>query len=124
MKIASVARPWGLIRGSLTTPSMSDPAAAERPKAKSLRPLRALWPLLRPYRTRLRLALAALVIASATMLWLPMVGRNLIDFGLVARNPQLIDRYTGVFILAVILFATFAAFRFYLVTWLGERVVA
>ena len=103
---------------------MSDPAAADRPKGKSLRPLRALGPFLLPYRGTLALAMASLLIASASMLVLPIVGRNLIDLGFLARNPAVIDRYFGWLMLAAALFATFAAFRFYLVTWLGERVVA
>ena len=103
---------------------MSDPAAADRPKGKSLRPLRALGPFLRPYSGTLVLAMASLLIASGSMLVLPIVGRNLIDLGFLARNPAVIDRYFGWLMLAAALFATFAAFRFYLVTWLGERVVA
>ena len=44
----------------------------DRPKSRSLKPLRALWPYLRRYRGTLVLALGALLIASAAMLVLPI----------------------------------------------------
>jgi ATP-binding cassette subfamily B protein len=102
---------------------MSESAAA-RPKGRSLQPLRALWPFLRPYRRTLSLALLALVIASAAMLALPVALRYLIDQVMVARSSQTLNRYFLAFLVAVGVFGVFAALRFYLVTWLGERVVA
>jgi ATP-binding cassette subfamily B protein len=101
---------------------MSD--AQDRPKGKSLKPLRALAPFLRPYRGTLTLAMTALVIASGATLVLPLVGRKLIDFGFLANDPTLIDRYFGWLLVAGAVLACFGAVRFYLVTWLGERVVA
>jgi ATP-binding cassette, subfamily B, bacterial len=96
----------------------------DRPKAKSLRPLRALLPYIRPYRGTLTLAIAALLLASAAQLTLPVAIRYLIDGGLLASNPGHIDKYfIGLFVVAMA-FGLFSAFRFYLVTWLGERVVA
>jgi ATP-binding cassette, subfamily B, bacterial len=68
--------------------AMVDPAAAERPKARSLTPLRALLPFLRPYRGRLALALAALLVAAAAMLALPVAVRQLVDYGLAARTSR------------------------------------
>lgn len=97
---------------------------ADRPKAKSLKPLRALWPYLRAYKGTLALALLALVIASAAMLVLPLVFRELIDQGMVLHNRATVDWYFSVFLVAAALFSGFAALRFYLLTWLGERVVA
>ena len=97
---------------------------AERPKGSSLRPLRALLPYIRPYKGTLVLAFAALLLAAATQLTLPVAVRFLIDGGLVADDPSNIDKYfIGLFAVAMA-FAVFAAFRFYLVSWLGERVVA
>jgi ATP-binding cassette subfamily B protein len=96
---------------------------AERPKAKSLRPLRSLAPFLRPYRTTLVLALGALLVASAALLALPMAVRQLIDHGMTANDPSTINRYFLGFLGAAVVFGIFAALRFYLVTWLGERVV-
>jgi len=101
---------------------MTEPA--DRPKGRSIRPLRALLPFLRPYRTTLLLALGALLVAAAAMLALPVAARFLIDRGFAASDADTINRYFGWFLLAAGVFGVFAALRFYLVTWLGERVVA
>jgi len=97
---------------------------ADRPKGTSLRPLRALVPYIRPYKGVLLLAIAALLLASAAQLVLPIAVRFLIDGGLLADDPSNIDKYfVGLFAVAMAM-GVFAAFRFYLVSWLGERVVA
>ena len=97
---------------------------ADRPKGSSLRPLRALLPYIRPYAGVLGLAIGALLLASAAQLALPVAVRYLIDGGLVADDPANINKYfLGLFAVAMA-FGTFAALRFYLVSWLGERVVA
>ncbi|HEX9208322.1 MAG TPA: ABC transporter transmembrane domain-containing protein [Steroidobacteraceae bacterium] len=99
-------------------------AAADRPKARSLGPLRALLPYLQPYRGVLVLALLALLVAAAAMLALPVAFRHLIDQGLSSRSTDTINQYFVAFLAAAAIFGVFAALRFYLVTWLGERVVA
>jgi ATP-binding cassette, subfamily B, bacterial len=96
----------------------------DRPKARSLGPLRALLPYLRPYRGVLLLALLALLVASAAMLALPIALRYLIDNGLSSKSTDTINQYFVAFLAAAGAFGVFAALRFYLVTWLGERVVA
>ncbi len=98
--------------------------AADRPRARSLSPLRALIPFLRPYRAILAAAMAALLAASAALLSLPVALRQLIDHGLAAKDATTINRYFLGFLAAAVLYGIFAALRFYLVTWLGERVVA
>jgi len=98
--------------------------STDRPKASSLKPLRALLPYVRPYTGTLYLAMAALLLASAAQLTLPVAIRYLIDGGLLAEDAASIDKYfVGLFLVAMA-FGLFSAFRFYLVTWLGERVVA
>jgi ATP-binding cassette subfamily B protein len=97
---------------------------ADRPKSRSLKPLRALWPYLRHYKRTLLLALGALLIASGAMLVLPIAFRGVIDQGMAVQNSATIDLYFAAFLAAAVVFGLFAALRFYLVTWLGERVVA
>jgi ATP-binding cassette subfamily B protein len=58
------------------------------------------------------------------MLALPVALRYLIDEGMAAGSPETINRYFIAFLAAAAVFGVFAALRFYLVTWLGERVVA
>ena len=98
--------------------------AADRPRARSIGPLRALLPYLKPYRGVLVLALLALLVAAAAMLALPVAFRHLIDQGLSSRSTDTINQYFIAFLAAAAIFGVFAALRFYLVTWLGERVVA
>jgi ATP-binding cassette, subfamily B, bacterial len=69
-------------------------------------------------------ALVALLIAAAAMLFLPMALKNVIDQGFTAANAAAIDRYFLLLLSAAAVFAAFASLRFYLVGWIGERVVS
>jgi ATP-binding cassette, subfamily B, bacterial len=97
---------------------------AERPRAKNLNPLRALLPFLRPYRGMMVAALCALLTATVAMLALPLALRQLIDHVMAAKDAAILNRYLIGFLAASVIFGVSAALRFYLVTWLGERVVA
>jgi ATP-binding cassette subfamily B protein len=99
-------------------------ANTDRPRAKSLNPLRALLPFLRPYRGMMVAALGALLMATVAMLALPVALRQLIDHVVAAKDASTLNRYLIGFLTASLIFGVFAALRFYLVTWLGERVVA
>jgi ATP-binding cassette subfamily B protein len=96
---------------------------ADRPKAKSLNPLRALAPFLRPYRGVLIAAIAALLAASGALLALPVALKEIVNAMSVA-DAGTINQYFLGFLAAAVIYGMFAALRFYLVTWLGERVVA
>lgn len=95
----------------------------------SLATLKALLPFLTPYRIRLLLAGIALVVAAAATLAIPYAFRHLIDSGFAASiagggSPAHINRYfLALFGVACVLAAATAA-RFYMVSWLGERVTA
>ena len=95
-----------------------------RPKGRSLKPLRSLGPFLWRYRGTMLLALIALLIASGAMLALPVAVRYLIDHGMAAGDARTINRYFLGFLGAALVFGVFAALRYYLVTWLGERVIS
>jgi len=95
----------------------------DRPPAKSLSPLRSLLPFLRPYRGRAYGALGALLVATAAMLALPLALRRFIDV-LAANNATATNRIFILCLGAAVLWAAAAAVRFYLVTWVGERVIA
>jgi ATP-binding cassette, subfamily B, bacterial len=99
-------------------------AETDRPKAKSLNPLRALLPFLRPYRAMLAAGCFALLVAAAAQLALPMALRQLIDHGIAGKDASTVNRWFIGFLAAAVIFGAFAALRFYLVTWVGERVVA
>jgi len=103
---------------------VANSSSGERPKAKSLKPLRALWPYISKYKPILAAAIASLLVASGAMLVMPIALRYLIDNGFIAQDVSTVNRYFGWFLLASLVFSVFAALRYYLVTWLGERVVA
>src|SRR6202045_4151469 len=96
----------------------------ERPPAKSLHPLLALLPFLRPYWGMMAAGSFALLIAAGAQLALPLALRQLIDHGIAGRDAGTINRWFLGFLAAAVVFGVFAALRFYLVTWVGERVVA
>ena len=103
---------------------MADKNSTERPRGTSLKPLRSLVPFILAYRGVMISALLALLVASAAMLALPVALRYLIDNGFAANDVGTINRYFGWFFAAAAVFGGFAALRYYLVSWLGERVVA
>jgi ATP-binding cassette subfamily B protein len=103
---------------------MAEQNSTARPKGKSLKPLKSLVPFILAYRGTLIAALAALLIASAALLALPVALRYLIDNGFANNDVSTINRYFGWFFAAAAVFGSFAALRYYLVSWLGERVVA
>ncbi len=76
------------------------------------------------YRGRAVAALIALTLAAATTLIVPVAVRRMIDFGFSAEGVALIDSYFAVMIAVVAVLAGASAMRFYLVTTLGERIVA
>ena len=85
-------------------------------------------PFLAPYRTRIALALVFLVLAAGATLAFPVALRSLIDGGLVqsdkgAQVMALRQHFVALFAVAVAL-GLFSAARFYMVSWLGERVTA
>ncbi|HTQ36515.1 MAG TPA: ABC transporter transmembrane domain-containing protein, partial [Steroidobacteraceae bacterium] len=96
----------------------------DRPKGTSLRPLKALWPFLRPYRGTLFASMAALVVASGALMGLVVAARYVIDRGMATGSASTVNRYFLAFLGAAALMGLFAALRFYLVSWLGERVIA
>jgi ATP-binding cassette subfamily B protein len=107
---------------------MSSPSPSDRPKATTPTSLSGLLPFLRPYRLQIGLAVLFLVLAAAATLAFPLALRFLIDSGLApaGRGEQamaLTGHFATLFAVAVAL-GIFSAMRFYLVSWLGERVTA
>jgi ATP-binding cassette subfamily B protein len=95
-----------------------------KPVAAKLAPLAALAPFVRPHRGRVLLALLALTVAAGASLVLPIAARQVIDHGFHGGASAQVGRYF-LGLLAVTTVMGFAsASRYYLVTWIGERVVA
>ena len=98
-------------------------ASEDRAGSRKVGSLRALLPFMRPYRLLLLAALVALTITASLSLILPLAVRRVVD-GFQTEAVQLLDGYfTAAFGIAAAL-ALGTGLRYYLVTRLGERVVA
>ncbi len=110
----------------MATSSLTSPAAQAAKGAP--RSLSGLLPFLRPYRGRILLAMFFLVMAAVATLVFPLALRGLIDGGMSAadKGQALMALRTHFFELFGVAAALglFSAGRFYMVSWLGERVTA
>ncbi|HEX4178268.1 MAG TPA: ABC transporter transmembrane domain-containing protein, partial [Rhizomicrobium sp.] len=114
-----------MARGDTSFTSETARIAAARPKSRSLAPLRAVLPFLKPYRGRIIVACLALVASSSATLVLPLFMGHLVDArGLSAAQAHALTGFYAAFVIAAAVLGMASATRFYAVTWLGERVVA
>lgn len=102
------------------------PAAgpAVEPGLKRLRHFRTIWRFIIRYRAHLVAAIAALLVAAATTLAIPLAFRLVVDKGFAADNMAAVDRYFLMMLALAVILALATSLRFYFVTWIGERVVA
>src|SRR5580658_1797463 len=110
--------------GSAAVLAASEPGAAPEKPGPNLRPLASLLPYVRRYRGRALAASGALILAALTTLIVPIAVRRMIDFGFSARGVHLINSYFLVMIGVAAVLALSSSLRYYLVTTLGERIVA
>ena len=128
-----MSTPFPAAPGTRIVRAAPDNTDLAKPPVKSLS---GLLPFLRPYRGRIALAGLFLVLAAFATLAFPLALRSLIDGGLVAsaapglatpdRSAQVMalrGHFLALFSVAVAL-GIFSAGRFYMVSWLGERVTA
>jgi ATP-binding cassette subfamily B protein len=85
--------------------------------------LRLLGPYLRPYRGRVALALLSLLVAAGTVLAFGACLRALIDRGFAQGRPDVLNYALASLLVVALVLAIASGARFYLVSWLGERVV-
>ncbi|WP_319637419.1 ABC transporter transmembrane domain-containing protein [Pacificispira spongiicola] len=97
---------------------------ADRPKGRDIKALRKAMAFLRPYTGRVVLALLALTITASAVLGLGQGLRGLVDGGFGSGDPAALDRALELLLGLSLVMAIGTYCRFYLVTWLGERVVA
>jgi len=86
--------------------------------------IRTLLPFFRPYRRHMVLALIALTVTAGTMLSLGKGVQFLIDQGLASGSEAGLTQALMIFVGLVFLLGIGSFCRFYLVSWIGERVVA
>ena len=82
-----------------------------------------LWPYLKPYRGRVALALLSLLVAAGTVLAFGACLRALIDRGFAQGRPDILNYALASLLAVAVVLAIASGARFYLVSWLGERVV-
>ena len=99
-----------------------DDRTAER--QRDLSALRMLLPYVLPYRLQLFGAAVALLLAAATVLAMGAGLRFLIDEGFAVGDPVMLDRAVVVLGGVVLLLALASYARFFLISWVGERVIA
>jgi ATP-binding cassette subfamily B protein len=83
-----------------------------------------LWQFVKPYKSRLLIAIVALLFTSALTLSLGQGIRLMIDQGFSAGSAQGLEDALYITLFIIIFTAIGAYFRFYMVSWIGERVVA
>jgi len=107
--------------------SASATAVSENQPQKRLAGLGLLLPWLRPYRMRVGLAAVMLLAAAAATLAMPVLLRGVIDSGFAGDAVMRQSDVGKKFLLlgaAALAMAVFTSGRYYMVTWLGERVIA
>ncbi|WP_445571581.1 ABC transporter transmembrane domain-containing protein [Pseudomonas sp. E102] len=77
-----------------------------------------------PYRKQVAGALLALIVTAGITLSMGQGIRLLVDQGFMTRSPHLLNQSIGLFMVLVVGLAIGTFARFYLVSWIGERVVA
>jgi len=83
-----------------------------------------LWQFVKPYKSRLTIAIIALLFTSGLTLSLGQGIRLMVDEGFSAGSEQGLADALYITLAIIVLTAVGAYFRFYMVSWIGERVVA
>jgi len=86
--------------------------------------LKLIWHFAARYPGRIAAALAAMLVAAGATLGIPYSFKLIIDKGFAATGGADISRWFEYLLVLVAFMALATAFRFYFVSWLGERVVA
>jgi ATP-binding cassette subfamily B protein len=103
---------------------MTLPKGPENGSKGRFRPLLALMPFVLRYPGRFLGALLALFVAALATLAIPLAVRRMIDLGFGADAGDKIDQYFLAILGVVAVLSLASAARYYLVTTIGERVVA
>jgi ATP-binding cassette subfamily B protein len=86
--------------------------------------MRWLFGQLRPYKSKVAIAITALIVGAASWLLLGQGIKAVVDEGFIANNADKLDQ-TMFLVMGIALVGSIAAyFRFYWMIWLGERVSA
>ena len=95
----------------------------ERATSRRVGAVRGLWPFMRPYKLLMLAAFSALALTAGVALILPLAVRRVVD-GFESSAVALLDEYFLAALALAGMLAVGTGLRYYLVTRLGERVVA
>lgn len=98
--------------------------ATQSRSGRNLGDLGMVWRMAVRYPGHIAAAAAAMLVAAGATLAIPSSFRLIIDRGFVQGGGGDIGRWFQYLLLIVVVMAIATAFRFYFVSWLGERVVA
>jgi ATP-binding cassette subfamily B protein len=87
------------------------------------RRLKGVAELLRPYRGRVLIAMASLVLATAASLAPPYLAKLAIDDGITPGNVEALNWIVAAFVLSALLYWGATYLQTYLVGWVGQRVL-
>jgi ATP-binding cassette subfamily B protein len=104
--------------------NQKDTLTEQRPSSRNLRVLKQLFTFMRPYRGALLGAVLALLVAAMAVLGFGVVLQQVVDHGLSSGSATALNQALLLFLVVVTVMAASVAARVYLVTWIGERVVA
>jgi ATP-binding cassette subfamily B protein len=96
----------------------------DRPRSRNYAYLKRTYGFMRPYGRQLTYFLIALTITSAATLSMGLGLKFLIDKGLSARDPALLNEGLAIVLAIVVVIAAGTFVRFYYISWVGEHVVA
>ena len=92
--------------------------------SRQRRAIRLATHFVAPYRWHALGALLALIVTAGITLSMGQGIRLLVDKGFMTQSPHLLNQSIGLFLLLVLALSVGTFVRFYLVSWIGERVVA
>ena len=95
----------------------------DRAVSKKISAMAQLWPFVTPYKGMVALALVALTFTAMISLVMPLAARQVVD-NFDVSDGSVLDSYIGLAFVVAALLAIGTALRYYLVTRLGERIVA
>ena len=104
-------------------PSQGKPLTDSK-KVKETVGLNQLWVFIKPYRGRMLMAFVVLVIAAGAALAVPLSIKQIVDHGFLANRQPEANLYFLIILATVTVMAVFSSLRYYLVMWLGERIIA
>ena len=96
----------------------------DRERGGDIKVLASIWPYLKPYLSAVVGASVALLVAATTVLALGQGLRFLVDKGFGGGGTAVLDKAFVILLGVVVLLAVATYARFYLVSWIGEKVVA